>query len=108
MKNSTFLGVVLTLVSALTYAVQTAVVKYIGGQVSTPVLVFIQSIVCLVLIGIVISAQGKQQARRLLKTTHPVIHIFRTLFSLGISYFLFYSVKFIPRLMQYYWQTLRR
>ena len=96
MKNSIHLGILLTLLSALSYAVQTAIVKHLGGTVSTPVIVFIQSAVCFVLISAVIISQGKQKAVRLIKTAHPVIHIFRTFFSLGISYFLFYSVKFIP------------
>ncbi len=96
MKNHVLYGILLTLVSALSYAVQTAIVKYIGGQVSTPVIVFIQSVVCLVLISGVLLAQGTQQTRRLLRTRHPIIHIFRTLFSLGIGYFLFYALKFIP------------
>ena len=61
-----------------------------------PIIVFIQSMVCLVLILPVVFAQGREQAIRLMKTKNIKIHMMRTLFSLGISYFLFSAVKFIP------------
>lgn len=95
MNNFSFLGLVLTLISTLVYATQTALIKFMGAAISVPVLVFIQAVVCFVLISLVILLQGKQ-APSLLRTAHPVIHIFRTFFSLGISYFLFYCVKFVP------------
>lgn len=96
MKNHAVLGISLSLISALIYAIQTALIKYLGVQISVPVLVFVQAVVCFVLISVVIVSQGKQQAVRLLHTTHPIIHLFRTIFSLSISYLLFYSVQFIP------------
>ncbi len=93
--NSKFaLGSGLTLLSALIYAIQTALVKHLGGQVSTPVLVFIQSLVCLLLILPLLFVGGS--ARQKVQTAHLKLHFFRTIFSLGISYFLFYAVKFIP------------
>lgn len=95
MKKHSILGISLGLISALVYACQTALIKYLGVSISVPVLVFIQAVVCLALTSLVISLHGKK-ALPLLRTAHPVIHIFRTLFSLGISYFLFYSVKSIP------------
>lgn len=95
MKN-TLIGSALTITSALIYAIQTALIKGWGGGISTPMIVLIQSIACLILIVPVIFANGREQARQLLKTGNIKIHILRTLFSLGISYFLFSAVKFIP------------
>lgn len=95
MKNF-LLGSLLALVSALAYAIQTAFVKQLGAHVSTPMLVFIQSLVCFICMSLVIFARGKTQLTRVIKTSHPFIHFFRTCFSLGISYFLFYSLKSIP------------
>lgn len=95
MKNL-FLGSLLALISALTYAIQTAIVKHLGVQVSTPMLVFIQSLVCFICMSFVIFGHNKTNIKRLIKTSHPFIHFFRTCFSLGISYFLFYSLKSVP------------
>lgn len=95
MKN-TVIGAILALSSALIYAVQTALVKGWGGAISIPVLVFIQSMVCLLMILPVVFAKGGRETRQILKTNNIKIHFMRTLFSLGISYFLFSAVKFIP------------
>ncbi len=94
--KATMIGITLTLSSALVYAVQTAIVKGLGGEIPIPVIVLIQSMVCLVLILPVIFAQGRVRATQLMKTKNIKTHIVRTLFSLGISYFLFSAVKFIP------------
>ena len=94
--RTTVTGIILTLSSALIYALQTGIVKGLGGEIPIPIIVFIQSMVCLVLILPVVFAQGREQAIRLMKTKNIKIHMMRTLFSLGISYFLFSAVKFIP------------
>lgn len=94
--KSSIIGISLVIISALVYAVQTAIIKGLGGGVSIPMIVFVQSIVCLALIMPVMFAQGRRQAIRLMKTQNIKIQILRTLFSLGISYFLFSAVKFIP------------
>ena len=94
--KATVIGIILTLSSALIYAVQTAIVKGLGGEIPIPIIVLIQSMVCFVLILPVIFAQGRARAIRLMKTKNIKIHVVRTLFSLGISYFLFSAVKFIP------------
>ncbi len=94
MNSKLSLGAGLAVLSAFTYALQTAIVKQLGGQVSTPVLVFVQSAVCLALILPLLFVGGS--AREKVRTAHLKIHFFRTIFSLGISYFLFYAVKFIP------------
>lgn len=96
MKPNLLIGSVLALLSALVYAVQTAIVKHIGTEVSTPVLIFIQSIVCLVLILPLVFAKGRSVAWQTMRTSHLKVHFFRTVFSLGISYFLFYAVKSVP------------
>lgn len=94
--RTTIIGIILTLSSALVYAFQTAIVKDFGSETPIPVIVFIQSLVCLILILPVIFAQGRAQSIQLIKTRNINVHIVRTLFSLGISYFLFSAVKFIP------------
>ena len=62
MKYKTSIGITLALLSALIYAIQTAIVKHTAPTVSTPVLVFIQSIVCFLCIIPFIFAQGKSKA----------------------------------------------
>ena len=91
MKSSMYLGASLTLLSALAYAFTASLVKHAGSAINLPVLVFIQSLTCLILI-LPIMAKTKRHWR----TVYPIKHVFRTLFSLGISYFLFYAVRKIP------------
>jgi drug/metabolite transporter (DMT)-like permease len=95
MKNN-FIGSALTLTSALIYAIQTALIKGWGKEISIPIIIFIQSVACMILIMPAIFAKGSQRAKQLMKTNNVKIHFLRTVFSLGISYFLFSAVKFIP------------
>ncbi len=96
MKNNLKLGVGMTLLSSLSYAVLTAIVKMQSGHVPTPVIVFIQSIVTLILIAPFMLKDGLQAARGCLNSRSIHLHFIRTLFSLGISYFLFLAVAHIP------------
>ncbi|MFZ9036014.1 MAG: DMT family transporter [Francisellaceae bacterium] len=92
-------GVIFTLLSALIYAIQAAVVKLSGQTTPLPVLVFIQSFVALVLIlPIMLRSYHKQRhyKENPFKTKALSLHIWRSIFSLGISYFLFASLSFIP------------
>lgn len=91
MSNRLGLGVIFALVSALSYAIQAAVVKSLGQQVPLVMLVFIQSLVSFGLISLVVTIKKKK-----IKTHYPGLQLLRTIFSMGISFFLFYAVTRIP------------
>jgi len=97
MKNNIFLGVILSLLGALFYSLQTSIVK---GQAMVlpplPVVIFMQSMVALVLMLPLILKGGVAKARQKLATNKLGLHILRAVFSLGISFLLFYSVQYIP------------
>ncbi len=95
-KNNLFLGIIFTLASSLSYAILTSIVKTLGAVVDTPVIVFIQSATCLVLMLIFVAIKKNVNSAPFWRTSVIHLHIFRTIFSLGISYFLFYAVKYIP------------
>ena len=59
--KATVIGIILTLSSALIYAVQTAIVKGLGGEIPIPIIVLIQSMVCFVPTPPVIFAQGARE-----------------------------------------------
>ena len=59
--------------------------KGLGGETPIPVIVLIQSVVCLVLILPVIFAQGRARVLQLMKTKNIKIHILRTLQTQGLS-----------------------
>jgi len=97
MKHPLALGSALALLSALFYSVQTALVKVqITALPPLPVVIFIQSIVSLMLILPFIFKKGWPHAKKTLSTQRVKLHLLRTLFSLSISYLLFYAVTFIP------------
>jgi len=97
MKQSLLLGVVFSLLSALCYALQTSLIKLNGIQISVPVLVFIQSLLCLILIiPILLFKFGRSCLNPLTFSTIKKQHILRSVFSLGISYFLFLAIKKMP------------
>ncbi|ALA23980.1 hypothetical protein AVI51_08065 [Piscirickettsia salmonis] len=99
--SSLIKGIALTLFSALSYASLAAVIKH-HPEVPLSLLVFAQSLVCLVLILPIIIQQNKKTAgalknkKSLFKTNYLHFHIIRAFFSLGISYCLFFALKTIP------------
>ncbi|RDI40976.1 hypothetical protein AQULUS_13660 [Aquicella lusitana] len=97
MKHDLLLGVALTLLAAFLYSSQAALVKaeYLHLP-PLPVVIFIQSIVALTLILPIIFKNGPAHAKNLLLTKKIGLHLLRTVFSLSISFLLFYSVTFIP------------
>ncbi|WP_170137216.1 DMT family transporter [Cysteiniphilum litorale] len=95
MRNS-YLGVSFTLLSALIYAFQAALIKKFNIGLSVPVIVFSQSLVALILILPIILYKKHQWQVNLLKTQVPWQHLARTIFSLGISYFLFIAIMHVP------------
>ena len=95
MKNS-YLGVSFTLLSALIYAIQAAVIKAFNFGLNIPIIVFSQSLIALLLIFPILVYQQKKGQKNLFKTGIPWHHVARTIFSLGISYFLFIAIMHIP------------
>ena len=94
MKNNLYLGAILALLSALSYSTLVLVIKMTSTSVSVPVLVFIQSVVCLVLVMPVLMRQhGHGYLRHATFSVVKRQHLLRTVFSLGISYFLFAAVR---------------
>ncbi|WP_119344207.1 DMT family transporter [Facilibium subflavum] len=96
MKYQTLSGSGFTLASALLYAIQAAVIKLYAGNISLPMIVFSQSLVALILLMPILLYQNKKVPDNLLATKIPLLHLWRTVFSLGISYFLFASLYYIP------------
>ncbi|WP_395946252.1 DMT family transporter [Caedibacter taeniospiralis] len=94
MKNS-YLGVSFTLLSALIYAVQAALIKVFSLNLSIPMIVFSQSLIALLILLPVMLYQRRNWQRNLFKTQVPFQHLARAVFSLGISYFLFISIAHV-------------
>ncbi len=97
MNQNLFLGVILSLFGAMSYSTQTAIVKLQATALPPlPVVIFIQSLVALMLMLPVILRHGPVKARKIMMTKNVKLHLLRTIFSLSISYLLFYAVTFIP------------
>ncbi|MDX1900879.1 MAG: DMT family transporter [Gammaproteobacteria bacterium] len=97
MQNHLPLGVLLSLLGAFFYAAQTGVIKLgVGHLPPLPVIVFVQSAVALILMLPVIFRKGFSDARDIFVVKRFPLHVVRAIFSLLISYALFYAVAFIP------------
>lgn len=97
MKHNLTLGVLLSLLGAFLYSSQTALVKAQAFYLPPlPMLIFFQSIISLCLTLPIIFKNGSSGAKKLLTTQKIELHLLRTIFSLLISYLLFYAVLFIP------------
>ncbi|WP_100551432.1 DMT family transporter [Caedibacter taeniospiralis] len=94
MKNS-YLGISFTLLSALIYAVQAALIKVFSLNLSIPMIVFSQSLVALLILLPLMFYQRRNWQRNLFKTQVLLQHLARAVFSLGISYFLFISITHV-------------
>jgi len=94
MKSRLFLGVFFSLLGALFYSSQTAIIKLEAGILPPlPVVIFIQSVVALMLIlPFIVTKSGVS----VFKSKQIGLQILRALFSLAISYSLFYAVQFMP------------
>ncbi|ODN42715.1 EamA family transporter [Piscirickettsia litoralis] len=93
--SATLKGIVLTLFSALSYASLAAVIKN-HPEVPLSLFVFAQSLICLILILPIIGKQNRTSVKNQFKTNYLHFHIIRALFSLGISYCLFFRLKNDP------------
>ncbi len=97
MKNALWLGVILTLLGSLFYSVQTGVIKDVGSTLPPlPVIVFIQSLVSFLLFIPIIFRNGIANSHEVFKTKRIGLHILRSIFSLTISFSLFYAVQYMP------------
>lgn len=96
MKSSLHLGVIFALMSTLSYSILAAIVKQFNGDLPLPQVVFIQCGISLLIMSTLIGLRGKHYIKSTLKTSYPLLHLVRAIFSLGISYFLFYAVVRIP------------
>src|SRR5579885_2089998 len=97
MKHNLPLGVVLSLFAALLYSSQTAIIKTQAAVLPPlPVVIFIQSVISLILILPLILKNGPSGAKKILASSKLSLHLIRTVFSLSISYLLFYAVTYIP------------
>lgn len=89
------LGVILTLAAGLFYSLQTTIIKYDSTMIPPlPVLVFFQSLVSLALIFPVLIKNKISKEKFISKNIS--MQLIRTIFSLGISYLLFYAVTKVP------------
>ncbi|NNM59719.1 MAG: DMT family transporter [Legionellales bacterium] len=94
-RENLFLGVILTLLSCFIYGVQTVIIKFYSAALPPlPVLIFIQSITSFVLMLPFLA--NKTVLKNALVFNDVPLHLLRTIFSLSISYMLFYAVTFVP------------
>ena len=94
MKNHIMLGSLFALLSALCYAIQTSVIKMASTHFPVPILVFIQSGVCLLIVmPILLYRYGAKAFNPIEFSSAKGQHFIRTVFSMGISYFLFAAIK---------------
>ncbi|TNF66274.1 MAG: DMT family transporter [Gammaproteobacteria bacterium] len=97
MNKSLMIGAVFSLASALAYAVLTATIKAYVVETPMPLLIFMQSIVCLFLTMLFVIRKYKWQFISLNQfSSVKRYHFLRAIFSLGLSYLLFLSLSYIP------------
>ena len=89
------LGIFFALFSAFAYAVQTIVVNDANHVASTPVIVFLETIVALVSMLLYLTLFGKKKFNTYFVTHDYKIHLKRAIFRVGISYFLFLSFHYM-------------
>ncbi|MBX9705532.1 MAG: DMT family transporter [Gammaproteobacteria bacterium] len=95
MTQNLKLATILTLTSALSYAIIGAIVKHFALTVAAPIVVFITMSISLLLILPLIlrSPEVKQQIRH---TKTLKIHFTRTVFSLALNYLFYLSLHYLP------------
>ncbi len=91
MNKNLITGISLTLISSLSYAIQTAIIKNMGSSIPLPLTVLAQSLMSLLLILPIILKHKHQ-----IKTQQKRLHLIRAIFSVGIGYCLFFAVMHIP------------
>lgn len=97
MKHNLFLGVLFALSGAFLYSTQTALIKAQASILPPiPVVIFIQSVISLTLILPLMFKKGLIEVPQRFKTQQLKLQFLRTIFSLALSYALFYAVQYIP------------
>ena len=97
MKNNLPLGVILSLICAFLYSSQTTLIKLEASYLPPlPVIIFFQSLVALLLILPIVFRSGYREAKQVIITKKLKLHFLRTIFSLSISFLLFYAITYIP------------
>lgn len=92
-----FLGVIFSLLCALFYSSQAAMVKGAASVLPPlPMVVFLQNVISLILFLPFVFKNGRAHAVKIFHSRRLNFQIYRTIFSLLLIYILFYSVKFIP------------
>lgn len=98
MQQRLYLGVFLALVATLFYSSLTALNKAYASSIPLPMMVFIQTTVALICFLPILfrhSFKNRSQSNPL-KTNRIWLYLLRASLSLGISYFLFSAVRYIP------------
>lgn len=97
MKNKLILGVLLTLLSTLLYSSLTAIIKaQHDAMPPMPVVIFMQSAVPLFISLLFLMKKGLPYTRNLLRSSQVPLQFVRSAVSLSLTFFLFYSMKYIP------------
>lgn len=94
MRHNVLLGAFLGLLGAFFYSTQTTLIKIEASSLPPlPMVIFIQSVVSLLLI---LPLLFHKKDIKVFQSQQVGLQFLRTVFSLGISYALFYSLHFIP------------
>lgn len=96
MERKLHFGLLFMLASTLSYSLLAAIVKYLDNSINIPMIVFVQSWVCLGLVIPVMFKGSTEQIKQRFHSEKKTLHLLRTLCSLGISYFLFLAVSDMP------------
>ena len=94
MNRTLIIGTIFSLISALAYAILTATIKVYIIETPMPLLVFMQSVVCLFLTMLFVIRKYQWQFVSLSQfSSVKRYHFLRAIFSLGLSYLLFLSLN---------------
>lgn len=96
MKNYILRGTLFIILSALSYTFVAAIVKHTADNVSPLIVVFIQLIVCLIIMSLVLLKQQADIFKKLSHSPNKKLHLLRTIFSLSNGYLFYYSLKSLP------------
>ena len=96
MQRTLHFGILFMLVSTLSYSLLAAIVKFLDNSIPVPMIVFVQSMVCLFLSLPMIMSGGIQKFKQRIQSNNKRLHFIRAVFSLGISCFMFLSVSRMP------------
>lgn len=96
MKHNVILGSALTIIACIFYSLLTFVVKVYSANLPLPMLVFIQSVAAFIMFLPILLRNGVTGAKKIIRTKKLYWLFMRAMSSLGISFFLFSAVSYIP------------